>query len=101
MTAEKMIEELDESSEIPAEPVRRLCSEIQLFDLCELDKCKFKSVNFCTNEELLTRFERIADEDACSRMSLTDGDIDDDDEFGGFGFDDDDDHDEFAEEEDI
>ena len=45
------------------EIVTRLCSEIQLFDLCELDNCSFKRERFCTDKELLTRFESIKEED--------------------------------------
>jgi hypothetical protein len=37
--------ELAESGET-ASPARRLCSEIQLFDLCELDRCSFKEDRF-------------------------------------------------------
>lgn len=42
---------------------KRLCSEIQLFDLCELESCQYKKGGFCENSELLARFERIAEED--------------------------------------
>jgi hypothetical protein len=35
----------------------RLCSEIQLFDLCEEERCSYKSQKFCTKGELLSRFE--------------------------------------------
>lgn len=82
--------ELAESRET-ASPVRRLCSEIQLFDLCELDRCSFKEDRFCTNQELLEKFERIADVDRSSRISRDDGDDDlDDDELGyDDGYDDD------------
>lgn len=41
----------------------RLCSEIQLFDLCDLDSCGHKKQRFCTNEELLHKFEAIREED--------------------------------------
>ena len=41
----------------------RLCSEIQLFDLCDLDSCALKNGKFCTDSDLLTRFEAIADEE--------------------------------------
>lgn len=44
-------------------PVQRLCSEIQLFDLCDLERCNYKEGRFCTNGELLTRFERISERD--------------------------------------
>lgn len=41
----------------------RLCSEIQLFDLCDLSTCKLKSGGFCTDPVLLGRFEKIAEEE--------------------------------------
>lgn len=47
-----------------AKPVeKRLCSEIQLFDICDLDSCDFKRDRFCSNEELLAKFEAIREED--------------------------------------
>lgn len=45
----------------PAE--KRLCSEIQLFDICDLDSCNFKRERYCSNEELLEKFEAIREED--------------------------------------
>ena len=44
---------------------QRLCSEIQLFDLCDLDSCScsLKSGRFCSNEDLVSHFERIAEEE--------------------------------------
>ncbi|HEY3307377.1 MAG TPA: hypothetical protein VGJ93_02870 [Desulfuromonadaceae bacterium] len=53
---------MDEEQELK-KPSKRLCSEIQLFDLCELESCKYKVGGFCENPELLARFERIAEED--------------------------------------
>jgi len=53
----------DETAESPSPAAQRLCSEIQLFDLCDLDSCRFKSSRFCTNEELLAKFESIKEED--------------------------------------
>jgi hypothetical protein len=44
-------------------PVQRLCSEIQLFDLCDLEKCTHKNGRFCTNTDFLARFESIAEDD--------------------------------------
>ena len=41
----------------------RLCSEIQLFDLCEEEVCGHKAGKFCTKGELLTRFETILAKD--------------------------------------
>ncbi len=42
---------------------RRLCSEIQLFDLCELTRCSFKDGRYCTHADLLVRFEALAEPD--------------------------------------
>jgi hypothetical protein len=42
---------------------QRLCSEIQLFDLCDRDDCKFKKGRYCTNEDILARFEAISDDE--------------------------------------
>jgi len=51
------------TGEKAAQPVQRLCNEIQLFDLCELEKCGHKQGLYCTSPELLSRFEAIAEED--------------------------------------
>jgi hypothetical protein len=51
------------AGEKPAEPMKRLCNEIKLFDLCELEKCSHKQGLYCTSKELLDRFESIAEED--------------------------------------
>lgn len=42
---------------------QRLCSEIQLFDLCELDVCGYKNGRYCTKGDLIARFEAIADDE--------------------------------------
>lgn len=42
---------------------RRLCSEIQLFDLCELDVCGHKDGRYCTKGDILQKFEAIKEED--------------------------------------
>lgn len=64
---------------------QRLCSEIQLFDLCDLTSCGFKSGRFCNNSELLRRFERIADQELGIPERFMDeklaGDEETDDEF--------------------
>lgn len=60
-----------------ADPTNRLCSEIQLFDLCDLDKCGYKKDRFCTNDALLDKFESIKEED--DRQAL----LYDEDEFDG------------------
>lgn len=40
---------------------QRLCSEIQLFDLCDLASCKYKNGRYCTDPVLVGRFEKIAE----------------------------------------
>jgi hypothetical protein len=42
---------------------KRLCSEIQLFDLCDREGCEQKDGRYCCNSELLTKFEAINEED--------------------------------------
>jgi len=57
--------ELVDDDSIEAEllkPAERLCSEIQLFDLCDLEKCSFKTGKFCNNLNLLEKFEHISEE---------------------------------------
>ncbi len=72
------MENVEAVQEETVKPVKRLCSEIQLFDLCDLEYCKHKVERFCENPELLARFEWIADEDhATSRISEP---VDDEDE---------------------
>jgi len=41
----------------------RLCSEIQLFDICSKESCTYKKGRYCTNGNILARFEAISDED--------------------------------------
>ena len=101
--AEKVAEGVGAAGEQPLKPVQRLCNEIQLFDLCELEKCGHKQGLFCTSQELLNRFEAIAEEDERAAAGYIsdepdDGegtDIDDgydasfyDDQFGTEGYDD-------------
>ena len=45
------------------EDPQRLCSEIQLFDLCERVDCAFKKGRYCTNQDILARFEAISDDE--------------------------------------
>lgn len=53
----------DESQKKSTEAVQRLCSEIQLFDLCDLESCASRKGRFCLNENLLVKFESIKEED--------------------------------------
>ena len=66
---------------------QRLCSEIQLFDLCDLVSCKHKQEHFCNDPALLGRFEKIAEEELrvpeCYISEDTDGfEADDGDGYG-------------------
>lgn len=45
------------------EKPKRLCSEIQLFDLCGKEKCASRDGRFCTDETMLNRFEAISQEE--------------------------------------
>jgi hypothetical protein len=68
--------------------LRRLCSEIQLFDLCDLERCGYKQGRFCTRTELLARFEQIADEDESAPLrNATEDGSDEDEELDGYGSD--------------
>ena len=42
---------------------KRLCSEIQLFDICAKTSCKHKDGRYCTEGDTLARFEAISDEE--------------------------------------
>lgn len=80
----------DNEESVAGKPVQRLCSEIQLFDLCERERCDYKQGRFCTNEDLLVRFERISEKDDMRPRSvdshqsegLEDGDDLDEDVYG-------------------
>ena len=67
--AEKFVDGVGAAGEQTLKPVQRLCNEIQLFDLCELEKCGHKQGLYCTSKELLDRFESIAEEDERPRAS--------------------------------
>jgi hypothetical protein len=70
----------EESQEKPIVPVQRLCSEIQLFDLCDLDSCKLRKGRFCTNEELLGKFEAIKEKDETPDLVYDEDELLSDDE---------------------
>jgi hypothetical protein len=61
-------------------PVDRLCSEIQLFDLCDLDECGHKKSRYCTNEQLVKMFESIKEEDDRQILLYDENELEDDDE---------------------
>jgi len=78
---------------------RRLCSEIQLFDLCDLDTCCQKDGRYCTNEEVLQRFEAIKEEDERSPQQYLSEDLEEDEESED-GFDEADDADDHYDDDD-
>ncbi len=61
-------------------PVQRLCSDIQLFYLCDLDTCCQKNGRYCTDPEVLARFEAIKEEDERSPEQYLTEEFDDEDE---------------------
>lgn len=71
---------------------QRLCSEIQLFDLCDLDSCNQKKGRFCTDPLLLGRFEKIAEDELRAPERYNSVEIDDAeaDDADGDGYDEDD-----------
>jgi hypothetical protein len=77
--AEKVAAAVKAAVENASHPTQRLCNEIQLFDLCELEKCGHKKGLYCTSIELLNRFEAIAEEDerpaASGYISGDDGEV--------------------------
>ncbi len=81
----------DETPEELSPAARRLCSEIQLFDLCDLDSCRFRSSRFCTNDELITKFESIKEDDDNRNTLLYEEDEIDDEIDSDSDFDDSDD----------
>ena len=70
----------------PAKQAKRLCSEIQLFDLCDLDRCVYKDGRFCTDEDLVARFEHIPEEDDSAMEQPVSGVIDEDEDADDFDY---------------
>lgn len=73
-------------------PTQRLCSEIQLFDLCDLASCRRKNGRFCTDPDMLSRFEKIAEDELRAPKRYISEEIGDDEADGdgdGDGYEDD------------
>lgn len=70
---------------------QRLCSEIQLFDLCDLDTCNHKNGRFCTDPDLLGRFEKIAEDELRAPERYISEENDDAEADAGDGYDEEDD----------
>jgi hypothetical protein len=80
-----MSENESKSANLP----QRLCSEIQLFDLCDLDSCKEKEGRFCTNHELVGKFEKIAEAELKTPEQYISEELDEDyDDVDGSDYDD-------------
>lgn len=64
---------------------QRLCSEIQLFDLCELESCNFRNGRFCTDPALVESFEKISESELrVPELSAVEENDEDADECGGY-----------------
>ena len=84
------------AEETVTEQPRRLCSEIQLFDLCELERCTFKDDRFCTDPEMLVRFEAEAEPEERPAWHFEKDVDEEDDEDGLFPEDQDEDDEEYS-----
>ena len=60
-------------------PPQRLCSEIKLFDLCDLDRCRYKTGRYCSNDELVSRFEKISEDEISPPQRYIDEELDEGD----------------------
>lgn len=78
---------------------QRLCSEIQLFDLCERDVCEHRDGRYCTKGDILAKFEAIQEEDDRSPEQYMAEELDETEGAGDLGFDDAFGVDEYGEEE--
>jgi len=56
---------------------KRLCSEIQLFDLCDREGCERKDGRFCGNSDMIAKFEAIKEEDESLQDQFLPGESDD------------------------
>lgn len=68
-------------------PEKRLCTEIQLFDLCERDVCSHRDGRYCTKGELLAKFEAISEEDDRSPEQFMADELDECEAAGDLGYD--------------
>ncbi|GAB4301133.1 MAG: hypothetical protein Fur0034_14470 [Desulfuromonadia bacterium] len=68
-------------------PARRLCSEIQLFDLCNLDTCGHRDGRYCTKGDILSKFEAIQDDDHRSPEQYMADELDEYEAAGDLGYD--------------
>jgi len=66
---------------------RRLCTEIQLFDLCDRDTCSHRDGRYCTKGDILAKFEAIKEEDERSPEQFMAEELDDTEGAGDMGYD--------------
>lgn len=78
---------------------QRLCSEIQLFDLCDRDVCAHKDGRYCTKGDILAKFEAIREEDDRSPDQFLADELDDVEGADDLGYDEAYGVDEFGEED--
>lgn len=80
----------------------RLCSEIQLFDLCDMgptDVCGHRDGRYCTKGDIVARFEAISEDDDRSPEQFMADELDDAEDAGDLGYDEAFGVDEYGEEE--
>jgi hypothetical protein len=82
-----------------ANNTKRLCSEIQLFDLCSKDVCAHKDGRYCTKGDILARFEAISEDDVRSPEQFMADELDETEGADDMGFDEAFGVDEYGEEE--
>lgn len=85
--AAKNLNELPDSEEQQEQPKllpKRLCTEIKLFDLCDIDFCDKKDGKFCTDPQMVSRFEAETEPEDRPKWHFdsngADQDLDDEDE---------------------
>ena len=66
---------------------QRLCSEIQLFDLCDRDVCAHKDGRYCTKGDILARFEAISEHEERSPEQFMADELDEVEGAGDLGYD--------------
>lgn len=66
---------------------KRLCTEIQLFDLCDRDTCSHRDGRYCTKGDILAKFEAIKEEDDRSAEQFMADELDETEGAGDLGYD--------------
>jgi hypothetical protein len=66
---------------------RRLCTEIQLFDICSRDVCEHKDGRYCTKGDILAKFEAITEDDERSPEQFMADELDEAEGADDMGFD--------------